>query len=132
MTAQKKEGNKKKKGFLSKKARQNCLTSKNLCPILIICRLFRVFIPATAICTRPLWYFFLSVRSNLYASKYTSRELTQKKYYGYRLNYIGPLATGSNTNHMFFCHVYFHFVSSFCIAFLTISKIMVTKWLLQQ
>ena len=78
MTAQKKEANKTKIGFLSKKARQNCLTSKNLCPILIIYRLFRVFIPATAICTRALWYFF-SVGSNLYASKYTSRELTQIK-----------------------------------------------------
>ena len=60
--------------------------------------------------------FFLSVGCNLYASKYTSRELTQKCY-GYRLNSIGPLATGSNANHVFFCHVYFHFVSLFCIAF---------------
>ena len=80
----------------------------------------------------PLGPLVLSVGSNLYASKYTSRELTQIKMLWLRLSSIGPLATGSNTNHVFFCHVYFHFVSSFCVAFLTISKIMVTKWLLQR
>ena len=44
----------------------------------------------------------LSVRhvTNLFASICISRELTQIKKYGYRLNYIGPLATGSNTNHV--------------------------------
>ena len=59
----KKKKQMKKIGFLSEKARQNCLTSKNLCPILIICRQFGVFIPATAICTRALWYFFYEVTS---------------------------------------------------------------------
>ena len=45
---------------------------------------------------------FLSVRhvTNLFASICISRELTQIKKYGYRLNYIDPLATGSNTNHV--------------------------------
>ena len=45
---------------------------------------------------------FLSVRhvTNLFASICISRELTQLKKCGYRLNYIGPLAIGSNTNHV--------------------------------
>ena len=60
------------------KARQKSDKQKNLCPNLIICRLFRVFILARAICTRAHWY-FLSVRSNLFASKYILRELTQLK-----------------------------------------------------
>ena len=71
-----------KKRISFKESRQNCLTSKNLCPILIICRLFRVFIPATAICTRALWYLFLSVCSNLCTSKIHFKGINSNKNVG--------------------------------------------------